>query len=67
MFRIRAMIRSSRSVDNALISIRSRVEDVTVTSLNTSSSGIIASTKVGVLIYIILRGLLLYGKDVGGT
>lgn len=58
MIKLMNMFRSSRVTDPVLISIRNRAGEVVENALNTTSSSIIVSTRIGLILYIVLRGLM---------
>jgi hypothetical protein len=58
MLKLRSMYRSSRAIDPLLVSVRERTGSVVSDALNTHSTGTIASTRIGVILYIVLRGLV---------
>lgn len=58
MVKMHNMFKSSRAIDPLLVSIRERMGAVVGDALGTHSTSTIASTRIGVILYIVLRGLL---------
>ncbi len=58
MFELRNLFRSSRAIDPVLIDIRNRTGKLVETALNIHNGSTIASTRIGVILYLVLRGLV---------
>lgn len=58
MFKLRALLRSSRANSAELSSIRERTGDLVEDALRTRSSSNIASTRIGLALYLILRAVI---------
>lgn len=59
IIKLRNMFRSSRATEKALLSVRDRAGDLVEDALKTTSKGTIASTRIGVILYIVLRSLVI--------
>lgn len=58
ILKLRAILRSSRVNDPMLLSIRERTGFIVEDAIRTKSSSTIASTRIGVILYITLRSLI---------
>lgn len=58
MLKLRGMFRSSRVTDPMFISIRQRAGDLVEDAMPRASKSVVASTRIGVILYIALRALI---------
>lgn len=58
MIKLRNLFKSSRALDPNLISVRDRMGKLIEKGINIHNTSTVASTKIGVILYITLRGLV---------